>query len=98
MLFRRWSAPLGVLVGGRYIGLMRIVVGILISVLGFLLIIYREKAQMVTGTIGFAERYFGGGGTFTFLAILGLLFFIGGLMWAAGTFQSLFQGILGPFF
>jgi hypothetical protein len=32
---------------------------------------YREKLQTVTGPISFAERFFGSGGTFTLLALVG---------------------------
>lgn len=77
---------------------MRIFTGILVSILGFLLIVYRERVKGQVGTIGFAESYLGPGGTYTFLLILGVLTFIGGLMWATGTLQTWFFENLGRFF
>jgi hypothetical protein len=72
--------------------------GIMFSIAGFLLIVYREKAQRLTGDIGFAEQYLGGGGTYTFLLLLGVAMFIVGLMWATGTLQGWFAGTLGRYF
>lgn len=77
---------------------MRIVTGLLISVIGFLLVVYRERVKGQVGDIGFAERYLGSGGTYTFLLILGVLTFIGGLMWATGTLQAWVFENLGRFF
>lgn len=77
---------------------MRIVVGLLVSVLGFLLIVYRERVKGFTGDVGFAEQYLGAGGTFTFYLLLGIAFFFGGLMWATGTVQAWFLENLGRFF
>ena len=72
--------------------------GILISIGGFLMIVYREKVQQLTGSIGFAEQYLGSGGTFTFFLFLGVAIFIGGLMWATGTIQAWFFNSLGAYF
>jgi len=77
---------------------MTFLTGLIISILGFLLIVYREKVQQLTGDIGFAEQYLGGGGTFTFFLILGVMIFIGGLMWATGTLQAWFGSSLGTYF
>ncbi len=66
---------------------------------GFLILVYRRQIKNVVGSIGFAEKIFGAGGTWTFLALLGVLIFILSLMWAMGTLQSVltnvFGGILG---
>jgi hypothetical protein len=72
--------------------------GLLFSLAGFLLIVFREKVQMMTGNIGFAEQYLGSGGTFTFLLLLGVAMFIGGLMWSTGTIQAFFGSKLGTYF
>jgi len=74
------------------------VLGFLAMVGGILLIIFRNRVKDFTGNIGFAEKYFGVGGTWTFYAVLGVAFFIFGLMWMAGTFQSVFESIFGGFF
>lgn len=77
---------------------MRYFVGFTVSILGFLLIVYRERVKGQIGNIGFAEQYLGSGGTYTFLLILGVVTFLGGLMWAAGTLQAWFMSALGPYF
>lgn len=77
---------------------MRILVGLLVSILGFLMIVYRERLKGVTGDIGFAEQYLGGGGTYTFYLILGVVLFVMGLMWSTGTLQWWFAENLGRFF
>jgi len=72
--------------------------GFLFMIGGFLLLIYRSKVKDLTGDIGFAEKYLGVGGTWTFFILLGIGFFIFGLMWMTGTFQSGFESFLGSFF
>ncbi len=65
---------------------------------GFLIMIYRFQIKQFFGNISFAEQYFGQGGTYTFLIILGLVISFLSLMYGLGTFQDLFNGILAPFF
>tara|TARA_B100000315_G_scaffold249775_1_gene281524 strand:+ start:249 stop:557 length:309 start_codon:yes stop_codon:yes gene_type:complete len=77
---------------------MTFVTGMLVSLGGFLLIVFRERAKGVTGEIGFAEQYLGSGGTFTFFLLLGVAMFLGGIMWATGTLQNWFYENLGLFF
>jgi hypothetical protein len=77
---------------------MTFITGMLISIAGFLLIIFREKVQRATGNIGFAEQYLGSGGTYTLFLILGVVLFFGGISWATGTVQTWFSVNLGRFF
>ncbi len=77
---------------------MRWIIGLTISVLGFLLIVYRERVKGQTGDIGFAEQYFGSGGTYTFYLLLGVVMFVAGMMWATGSIQLWFLENLGKFF
>lgn len=77
---------------------MTFLAGLFIAILGFLLIVYREKVQRLTGDISFAEQYLGGGGTYTFFLVLGVMIFVGGLMWATGTLQAWFGSSLGAYF
>jgi len=63
--------------------------------LGMLILIFRPKIKDFTGNIGFAERYLGPGGTWTFYIILGVGFFIFGLMWSLGTLQSFLLNTFG---
>lgn len=66
-------------------------------VLGFLILVYRVRIKDLTGSIGFAERYLGPGGTWTFLILLGIGIFIFSLMWAMGTLQSFLLSVFGGF-
>ena len=66
-------------------------------ILGMLIIIFRPQIKNFTGSIGFAERYLGVGGTWTFLVILGALLFVFSLMWATGTIQGFAVDKLGSF-
>lgn len=72
--------------------------GLLGMVIGMLIIIFRPQIKNFTGSIGFAERYFGIGGTWTFLAIFGGMVFILSLMWATGSFQEFVVEKVGRFF
>jgi len=71
--------------------------GLLGMILGMLIIIFRPQIKNFTGSIGFAERYLGVGGTWTFLVILGALLFVFSLMWATGTIQGFAVDKLGSF-
>ncbi len=69
--------------------------GLVGMAIGFLIIVYRPKIKDFTGDIGFAERYLGAGGTWTFLFLIGAALFVLSLMWAAGTLQGFLQGTFG---
>jgi hypothetical protein len=69
--------------------------GIIGMAIGFLILVFRPQIKDFTGDIGFAERYLGSGGTWTFLAGLGALIFIFSLMWATGTLQSFLTNTFG---
>ena len=66
-------------------------------IVGFLILIFRPQLRDFIGDIGFAERYLGPGGTWTFLAILGIGTFILSLMWATGTLQASLGSFFSPF-
>jgi hypothetical protein len=72
-----------------------IIQGLLGMLLGFLIIVFRPRIKDFTGDIGFAERYLGAGGTWTFLLLLGLGIFVLSLMWATGSLQSFMTGTFG---
>lgn len=74
---------------------MRFLVGLIGIPLGFLMVYYRERVKRFTGDIAFAEKYLGIGGTYTFIAILGLIVAIGSLMYMFGAFQILLENTLG---
>lgn len=77
---------------------MRYLVGIIGFPLGILMVVYREPIKRFTGDMGFAEKWFGSGGTYTAILILGIVIAIGSIMWAFGTLQALFIGIFGSIF
>ena len=56
--------------------------------IGLLILVYRPKIKDFTGDIGFAEKWLGSGGTWTFFIILGVGIFVLSLMWATGSLQS----------
>lgn len=66
--------------------------------IAYLMLRYRRNVKEFTGDIGFAERVFGMGGTNTFIIIFSILVFVGSLMYALGTLQTIFSTVLGPFF
>jgi hypothetical protein len=66
--------------------------------LSFIFIIYRAKIKNFTGSVAFAEKYLGAGGTYTLYIILGVVIFILTLMYITGTLQSFLAGTLGPLF
>lgn len=66
--------------------------------LGFVIMYFRRAIKEFIGEVGFAEQYLGVGGTNTLVVIIGILVFVGSLMYALGTFQSLLVDSLGGFF
>ena len=66
--------------------------------LAFLLLYYRKPIKDFIGEIAFAEKIFGMGGTYTFLIFLAFFVFLGSLMYAMGTLQTLVGDYLGPIF
>lgn len=77
---------------------MRYIVGIIGFPLGLIIVVYRERVKRFTGDFGFAESWFGPGGTYTAILIFGLIVSLGSLMYALGTLQALFITIFSPFF
>lgn len=64
----------------------------------FLIIIYRQKIKEFTGSVGFAEKYFGMGGTYTLILLIGIAVFIVTLLYVTGTLQSFLKTVFGPIF
>lgn len=77
---------------------MKILVGLIGFPLGLVLVVYRERVKRFTGDFAFAEKWFGPGGTYTFLLIFGIAVSFLSLMYAFGTLQMLLAKILAPFF
>jgi hypothetical protein len=77
---------------------MQIVFGIMGMILSILILIYRVQIRGFMGTIGWAERYFGPGGTYTALLLAGVLGFFASLIIMTGTLDWLVGGFAGTFF
>ena len=77
---------------------MRYFVGLIGFPLGMIIVVYRERVKRFTGDFGFAESWFGPGGTYTAILIFGLVLSIGCLMYMFGTLQDLFIKIFGGLF
>ncbi len=77
---------------------MRVLFGLLLSVAGFLLVIYRVPVRRFMGQIGWAERVFGPGGTYTGMLLIGLAAFFAGLVTATNTWDVFLGGFAGRFF
>jgi len=77
---------------------MQIFGGIVGVVLSLLLVIYRVRIKHFIGEIGWAERYFGSGGTFTALLLFGIVGFFISLMVMTGSLDLMLGGIGEKFF
>ena len=58
--------------------------------IAILLTKYRRNVGDFIGPVDFAERYLGGGGTYTLVLLIALAVFILSLMYGFGTFQQIF--------
>ena len=76
---------------------MHYVVGILGCVAGFFYLKYSDKIANTFGSVAFAERYLGAGGTFTLHKIIGLLTIILSVLYMFGSLQAIIRGTLGKF-
>lgn len=66
--------------------------------IAFVILYYRRAIKEFIGDVGFAEKIFGVGGTNVLIVVIGILVFIGSLMYSLGTLQSFLQGTVGMFF
>jgi hypothetical protein len=67
---------------------MQYLIGLLGVITGLLLIKHRAKVREFTGLIGFAEKYLGTGGTYTFYLLLGASMVFLSVLYATGQLQS----------
>ncbi|PJC36896.1 hypothetical protein CO046_02920 [Candidatus Peregrinibacteria bacterium CG_4_9_14_0_2_um_filter_53_11] len=77
---------------------MRYLLGLVGFTLGLVIVVKREPIKRAIGDIAAFEKYFGPGGTYTGLLLMGLLLSFLSIMFAFGTLQSLISSIFGPFF
>ena len=77
---------------------MRIISSLITIIIGVVLIRKTYGLAGFFGTIGFAEKYLGPGGTYTFFKIVGAIFVVIGalrLFGLGGIFLSPFSGLFG---
>ena len=63
---------------------------------GILMIAFTKPVVDFTGRFDFAERWFPGGGTYTFIKLAGLAMTILSFMWMTGGLESFLRATLGP--
>lgn len=78
--------------------LMWLFKGLILFFLGLALVIYRERVQAFTGDIGFAEKYLGTGGTFTFYLFLGIGTMIFSILYVTGASDAFIDNTVGRIF
>lgn len=66
--------------------------------LAYLLMRYRKNIVDFIGTVGFAERYLGMGGTYTFMVILAMGLFVLSMMYVFGALDTILDSTLGRIF
>jgi hypothetical protein len=64
---------------------------------GIIIIFFRFKIVQFTGKLPWAETNLGSGGTYNLMIIIGLIVWLGSLMWALGSFDGVL-GFLSAFF
>jgi hypothetical protein len=64
------------------------VIGLLVMAAGIVSLKYNYQIEGFVGHIDFVERYLGSGSTYLFLKLLGIILFLGGVLYATG--------LLGP--
>lgn len=62
--------------------------------LGLGLIVYTVPFKRFTGSVPFAEKHLGPGGTYTLYKILGILVIIVTILWLTGTIDRIIPDIL----
>ena len=77
---------------------MNIVFGLIGMILSLLILIYRVQIRGFMGQVSWAEHYFGPGGTYTALLLVGIGGFFVSLIIMTGTLDWLLGTFVGKFF
>jgi energy-converting hydrogenase Eha subunit A len=77
---------------------MQYFTGLIGIIIGLAIIKYRYPIREFTGTVSFAERYLGSGGTYTFYLLLGAVIIFLSVLYATGQLQSMLTKFIGPLF
>lgn len=76
----------------------RILIGFAITFLGFLFVWKTDVFYSMLGSVPWADRTFGGGGTRTFYKLLGLAIIIIGVMVMTNLFEMIVGGFIKSLF
>jgi len=67
----------------------KIIWSIVLTLAGLGLIVYTEPVKRFTGSFSFAEKWFGSGGTYNFLKLIGIAIIVGTFLWLTGTIDRI---------
>ena len=77
--------------------MIKFLIFIIGNTFGYLTIKNTRQIVQITGRISWAERKLGGGGTYTFIKLMGLLMISLSFLYATGLLQPIVQGIFSVF-
>lgn len=78
--------------------LERVLIGLFVSALGFVLVWKTDWFMGILGYVNWAENWLGGGGTRLFYKLLGTAVIIIGFMIVTNLFSSFMVGLVGGLF
>ena len=77
---------------------MQFVQGVIGILIGFAFIKYAFTIKQWSGSMGWAEKIFGIGGTTSAIKVIGILIIIFSFLWMTGTLGDVLRSTLGPLF
>lgn len=78
--------------------ILRVLLGLGIAAVGTFFVIRTRSVYDFFGSVDFAERYLGGGGTTLFYKLLGIVFCLLGFLVATNMWNAFLQATLGSLF
>jgi len=78
--------------------ILRVLLGLGIVAVGTFFVIRTRSVYDFFGSVDFAERYLGGGGTTLFYKLLGIVFCLLGFLVATNMWNAFLQATLGSLF
>lgn len=86
------------MIGECFVLFIFMFIAFLLIPVGFFILLKADKiVDNFTGSIGFAEKFLGSGGTYTFMKLFGLLVMIMAFMYLTGGLQWFLEGTIGRF-
>lgn len=78
--------------------ILRVLLGLVIVAVGAFFVIKTRTIMDFFGSVDFAEKYLGGGGTNLFYKLLGIVFCLLGFLVATNLWSAFLQATLGSLF